>query len=158
MPFPATACFVQAALGVKDIPAFDIAAACSGFIYGMSVASKFIETGAYRKVLLIGAETLTRFSDYTDRGSCILFGDAAGAVVLEPTEDLRRGVQYTGLYSDGSGGNLINIPGGGSLHGTSHQTVDARMHYVKMRGREVYKFAVEKMQGLLAEMHGRNAT
>ncbi len=151
MPFPATACFVQAALGVKDIPAFDIAAACSGFIYGMSVASKFIETGAYRKVLLIGAETLTRFSDYTDRGSCILFGDAAGAVVLEPTEDLRRGVQYTGLYSDGSGGNLINIPGGGSLHGTSHQTVDARMHYVKMRGREVYKFAVEKMQGLLAE-------
>ena len=151
MPFPATACFVQAGLGIKNIPAFDIAAACSGFVYGLSVASKFIETGAYKKILLIGAETLNRFSDYTDRGSCILFGDAAGAVVLEPTTDPQRGVLYTGLYCDGSGWDLINIPGGGSRHGTSHETVDARMHYVKMRGREVYKFAVEKMQGLMGE-------
>ena len=151
MVFPATACFVQAALGLKDIPAFDIAAACSGFVYGLSVASKFIETGTYKKVLLIGAETLTRFSDYTDRGSCILFGDAAGAVVLEPTTDPSRGLEYTSLHCDGSGWDYINIPGGGSRYGVSHQTVDARLHYVKMRGREVYKFAVDKMQRLLGE-------
>jgi 3-oxoacyl-[acyl-carrier-protein] synthase-3 len=151
MMFPATACFVQAALGVKDIPAFDIAAACSGFVYGLSVASKFIETGTYKKILLIGAETLTRFSDYTDRGSCILFGDAAGAVILEPTDDPNRGVQYTGLYCDGAGWDFINVPGGGSRYHANHGTVDARLHYVKMRGREVYKFAVDKMQTLLGE-------
>lgn len=152
MIFPATACFVQAALGVKKhIPAFDIAAACSGFVYGLSIVSKFIETGTYKKVLLIGSETLTKFSDYTDRGSCILFGDAAGAVVMEPTTDPNRGVQYTTLYCDGSGWDFITVPGGGSRNGSTHDTVDQRMHYVKMRGREVYKFAVEKMQSLLGE-------
>jgi 3-oxoacyl-[acyl-carrier-protein] synthase-3 len=151
MVFPATACFVQAALGVKNIPAFDIAAACSGFVYGLSVVSKFIETGTYKKILLIGAETLTRFSDFTDRGSCILFGDAAGAVVIEPTTDPSRGVDYTTLYCDGTGWDFINVPGGGSRYGTSHSTVDERLHYVKMRGRDVYKFAVDKMQTLLGE-------
>lgn len=150
MIFPATACFVQAALGTKDIPAFDISAACSGFIYAFSVASKFIETGTYKKVLVIGAESLSRFSDYTDRGSCILFGDAAGAAVLEAADD-GRGLQYSVLHADGNGWDFIHVPGGGSRTIASHESVDARQHYIKMKGRDVYKFAVDKMQWLLQD-------
>jgi 3-oxoacyl-[acyl-carrier-protein] synthase III len=151
MVFPATACFVQAALGAVGIPAFDVSAACSGFVYALAVASKFVESGAYKKVLVIGAETLTRFSDYTDRGSCILFGDGAGAAILEPTEDPNRGVQYTVLHADGNGWDFIHIPAGGSRKFTSQATLDAREHYIKLRGRDVYKFAVEKMQWLLGD-------
>jgi 3-oxoacyl-[acyl-carrier-protein] synthase-3 len=151
MVFPATACFIQDALGVKDIPAFDINAACSGFVYGLTVASKFIETGTYKKVLLVGADTLTRFSDYTDRGSCVLFGDGAGAVVLEPTDEPGKGILYNVLHADGSGWEFIYVPAGGSRTPPSHQTIDNRDHYVKMRGRDVYKFAVEKMQWLMED-------
>jgi 3-oxoacyl-[acyl-carrier-protein] synthase-3 len=151
MPFPATACFVQNALGAKDIPAFDINAACSGFIYALTVASQFIQTGAYKKILVVGADTLTRITDYSDRGSCILFGDGAGAVVLEPTDQPGRGILYNVLHADGSGWDYIHVPAGGSRTPASHQTVDARGHYVKMRGRDVYKFAVEKMQWLLED-------
>jgi len=151
MPFPATACFVQDALGAKDIPAFDINAACSGFIYALTVASQFIQTGAYKKILVVGADTLTRITDYSDRGSCILFGDGAGAVVLEPTDQPGKGILYNVLHADGSGWDYIHVPAGGSRTPASHQTVDARGHYVKMRGRDVYKFAVEKMQWLLED-------
>jgi 3-oxoacyl-[acyl-carrier-protein] synthase-3 len=151
MPFPATACFVQDALGAKDIPAFDINAACSGFIYALTVASQFIQTGAYKRILEVGADTLTRITDYSDRGSCILFGDGAGAVVLEPTDQPGRGILYSVLHADGSGWDYIHVPAGGSRTPASHQTVDARGHYVKMRGRDVYKFAVEKMQWLLED-------
>lgn len=151
MPFPATACFVQEALGAKDVPGFDISAACSGFIYGLSIGSQFIETGKYKRILVIGVDALSRVCDYTDRGSCILFGDAAGAVILEASEDQAKGIEYTVLHADGGGWDYIHVPAGGSLNPTSEQTVKDGLHYVKMRGRDVYKFAVEKMQWLLGD-------
>jgi len=151
MIFPATACFVQANLGVTGIPAFDISAACSGFVYALTVGAKFIESGMYRRVMVIGAETLSRFSDYTDRGSCILFGDGAGAAVLEATEDLSKGVQYSCLFADGAGWDFIHVPAGGSRQIASAETVAQRLHYIKMKGRDVYKFAVDKMQWLLED-------
>ena len=150
MPFPATACFVQQGLGITDIPAFDISAACSGFLYALSVGSQFIQTGTYRKVLVIGVDALSRYCDYTDRGSCILFGDGAGAVVLEPAFD-GAGVLYSVLRAEGAGWDFINVPGGGTRHPTSAQTLTDRLHFVKMKGRDVYKFAVEKMQWLLGD-------
>jgi len=151
MIFPATACFVQCDLGATDVPAFDISAACSGFVYGVSIASKYIERGMYRRILVIGAETLTRFTDYADRGSCVIFGDGAGAVVLEATDDPDRGVFYSVLGADGTGWDFIHVPAGGSCRPATHETVDRRDHFIKMRGRDVYKFAVEKMQWLLGD-------
>ena len=151
MTCPATACFIQDGLAATDVPAFDLAAACSGFVYGMSIASKFIETGMYRRIMVIGAECLSRFADYEDRSSCVIFGDGAGAVILEPTDDPDRGVQYSVLGADGSGWDFIYTPAGGSRTPASHETVDARGHYLKMRGRDVYKFAVDKMQWLLGD-------
>jgi 3-oxoacyl-[acyl-carrier-protein] synthase-3 len=151
MTCPATACFVQKSLGIKDIPAFDLGAACSGFLYGIAVAGSFIETGAYKRILLIGADALSRFADYTDRSSCVIFGDGAGAVVLEPTEDPNKGVLYNVMAADGSGWDFIHVPAGGSRTPASHKTVDERGHFIKMRGREVYKFAIEKMQWLLGD-------
>ena len=151
MPLPATACFVQQAIGAADVPAFDLSAACSGFIYALSVGGNFIETGTYRRVLVIGADVLSRFTDYEDRASCILFGDAAGAVVLEPTDEPRKGVIYSVLHADGTGWDYIHVPAGGTKTPASSETVANRQHYIKMRGRDVYKFAVEKMQWLLGD-------
>jgi 3-oxoacyl-[acyl-carrier-protein] synthase-3 len=151
MIFPATACFIQQAIGATGVAAFDLSAACSGFVYGLSVASQFIETGRYRRVLVVGAESLSRFTDYTDRGSAILFGDGAGAAVLEPSNDPKRGLQYFVMHADGAGWDFIHVPGGGSRTPATHATVDARDHFIKLRGRDVYKFAVEKMQWLLED-------
>jgi len=151
MTMPSTACCIQNDLGAKDVPAFDIGAACSGFIYALSVASKFIETGTYKRVLVIATETLSKFADYTDRGICVLFGDGAGAVVLEGTDDADRGLLYSVLHADGNGWDFIHVPAGGSRHPASLETVSNREHYIKMRGRDVYKFAVEKMQWLLGD-------
>jgi len=148
---PATACFIQEALGATDVAAFDLAGACSGFLYGVSIASKFIETRTYKRILVIGAETLSRFTDYTDRSSCVIFGDGAGAVVLEPTADPGRGVQYTVMHADGTGWDFIRTPAGGSRKPATAETVANREHFLKMRGRDVYKFAVEKMQWLLGD-------
>jgi 3-oxoacyl-[acyl-carrier-protein] synthase-3 len=148
---PATACLIQAEIGAPDVPAFDLSAACSGFIYGLSAASKFIETRTYRRVLVIGADTLSRFTDYTDRGSCVIFGDGAGAVVLEASDDPNRGLIYSVLHTDGTGWNYIHVPAGGSRHPATAQTVEDGDHFIKMRGRDVYKFAVEKMQWLLGD-------
>ncbi len=151
MAFPATAVFVQDALGARGIPAFDLSAACSGFVYSLATASQFIASGMYRRVLVIGADTLSRVCDYEDRTSCILFGDGAGAVVLEASDDPDRGVLYNVLHADGAGWDYIHVPGGGSRLPPTEQTVRDRQHYVKMRGRDVYKFAVEKMQWLLGD-------
>lgn len=151
MIFPATACFIQAGLGLTETPAFDIGAACSGFLYGLSVAHSFIRSGAYKNILLVGAESLTRFTDYQDRGSCILFGDGAGAVVLRASEDPNKGLQYFKLGADGSGWDFIHVPGGGSRTPATVQSVEARQHYIKMRGRDVYKFAVQKMHYLMSD-------
>jgi 3-oxoacyl-[acyl-carrier-protein] synthase III len=151
MVFPSTACFIQADLGATDVPAFDISAACSGFLYALTIGSQFIQSGMYKRILVLGAEALTRFTDYTDRGSCILFGDGAGAAVLEAVDDGKSGILYNVLHADGTGLDFIHVPAGGSRTPASHATVDARMHYIKLRGREVYKFAVEKMKWLLED-------
>jgi len=148
---PASACYIQRDLGAARAAAFDLAAACSGFVYCLAIATRFIEAGQYRNCLVIGSETLTRYTDYEDRGSCILFGDGAGAVVLQPTEQADKGVQYTVMHADGTGWDFIYIPAGGSGMPASAETVAGRQHYLKMRGRDVYKFAVEKMRWLMGD-------
>jgi 3-oxoacyl-[acyl-carrier-protein] synthase-3 len=151
MIFPATACLIQHGLGLSEIPAFDISAACSGFIYALTVADGMIASGRYRNVLVVASDALTRFTDYSDRGSCILFGDGAGAVVLQPTDDPQRGLKYSHIGARGSGWDFIHVPAGGSRIVASAQTVAAKQHYIQMRGREVYKFAVQQMVDLMAE-------
>jgi 3-oxoacyl-[acyl-carrier-protein] synthase-3 len=142
--FPATACLLQDQLGAAHAAAFDLSAGCSGFIYGVAMASDAIRAGSYQYALVIGAETLTRIMDWTDRATCVLFGDGAGAVVLGASE-VPGGVMSHTLGSDGSGGDYLIMPGGGSRHPASHETVDQRMHCIKMNGREVFKFAARTM-------------
>ncbi|MEI8195221.1 MAG: beta-ketoacyl-ACP synthase III [Phycisphaerae bacterium] len=143
---PSTSCWVQAGLGVqKHIGCFDLNAACSGFVYALATAAQFIQNGSYKNVLVIGAEALSRVIDYTDRNTCILFGDGAGAVVLSACDDPKRGLQAFNLGANGAGASLITIPGGGSKHPASAATIAAKMHYLQMNGREVYKFAVTQM-------------
>jgi len=143
MPFPATACILQKKLGINAV-AFDISAACSGFMYGLTIAKSFIESGAYKTVLLVGGEVLTRITDWTDRNTCVLFGDGAGAMVLQASET-EKDVLSVHLGSDGTYTNLLNIPAGGTATPTTHETVDKKQHYIKMSGKEVFKIAVVKM-------------
>ena len=150
MVFPSTACFVAASLGLSATPAFDMAAACSGFIYALNTGANFIKAGQYKTVMVIGAETLSRIIDYTDRGSCILFGDGAGAVILERSNDPKKGVVYAGLHADGNGADAMKcMPG--SLHPIDAALIGARDQYIKLRGREVYKFAVTKFAELIED-------
>jgi 3-oxoacyl-[acyl-carrier-protein] synthase-3 len=142
--FPATACLVQDALGADRAGAFDLSAACSGFIYGLSLAAQSIQTGAIDKALVIGAETLSRFVDWKDRGTCILFGDGAGAVVLTGRNE-RGGVLSCTMRADGSGGELLLVPAGGSRHPASLETLAKNQHTIKMQGREVFRFATRVM-------------
>ncbi|MBI5805177.1 ketoacyl-ACP synthase III [candidate division TA06 bacterium] len=144
MMFPSTACLVQAALGAKNAAAFDISAGCTGFIYGLELARSLIVADPRRKVLVIGAEELTKITDWTDRGTCVLFGDGAGAAVLGEVED-ERGILSTYLGADGNLGDLIFQPGGGSLNPATHKTVDEKMHFVKMAGNKVFPHAVRNM-------------
>ena len=141
MFFPSTACLVQDRLGARNAAAFDVSAACSGFIYALASASGMIATGLYRNALVIGAECLSRVTDYSDRNTCILFGDGAGAAVLGPVPE-GRGFRSFVLGADGSGGELLNIPAGGSRTPPTADTVARHMHFMKMNGREVFKFAV----------------
>ena len=150
MTFPSTACFIAKELGLSDAPAFDLQAACSGFIYAMDTASQFVISGRYKHVLAIGAETLSRITDYTDRGSCILFGDGAGAVVLSRTEDPERGLIYSSLHADGNGWNMLYCPPG-SRHPISQKMIDSRGQYMKLNGRDVYKFAVNRFAELIQD-------
>jgi 3-oxoacyl-[acyl-carrier-protein] synthase III len=150
MVFPSTACFVGAALGLSGTPAFDLSAACSGFIYALVTGASFVKTGQFRNVLVIGAETLSRITDYTDRSSCILFGDGAGAVVLRQSSDPRVGLLYSSLHADGAGADAMKcIPG--SRFPISQQLVAERHQFMKIKGREVYKFAVMKFEELIHE-------
>jgi 3-oxoacyl-[acyl-carrier-protein] synthase III len=144
MFFPSTACLLQERLGAKKAAAFDLSAACSGFIYGLANATGFIKMGMYRKVLVVGAECLSRITDYTDRNTCILFGDGAGAVVLGEVPE-GRGFKSFQLGADGSGGELLRMQGGGSRFPSSEQTVAERRHFLEMNGRDVFKFAVRVM-------------
>lgn len=144
-PFPATACLVQDNLKATNAAAFDLSAACSGFIYGLSMAEKFIRTGTAKKALVIGAEVLSRIVDWTDRNTCCLFGDGAGAVVLEATEE-DRGILSTHIHSDGSYWQLLHQPGAGSRNPAVQKTLDEKLVYLSMQGNEVFKLAVRAME------------
>ncbi len=142
--FPSTACFVQEKLGAVNAAAFDVAAACAGFIYGLDLADSLIACGKAETVLVIGGESLSRITDYTDRATCVLFGDGAGAVVMRPS-DGHRGVLGSFIKSDGRLHNLLYMPGMGTKHVPSYESVDQRLHYIKMEGKEVFKYAVTAM-------------
>jgi len=147
MPMPSTATLIQGRLGARNASAFDINAACSGFIFGLGVADSFIRSGMSRRLLLVGVEVNSRFIDWQDRTSCVLFGDGAGAVVMEATRS-KAGIISTHLHSDGRHWNLIYVPGGGSRHPASEATVRDRMHFIKMRGNETFKLAVRTLEEL----------
>jgi len=143
MFFPATACLVQAKLGARTVPAFDISVACSGFIYGLAIASQFIALGTYKHALVIAAEKLSAITDWSDRATCVLFGDGAGAAVLGPVED--GGILSISLGADGNKGELIKLPAGGSRIPATKESVDAKLHFIKMNGTELFKHAVKIM-------------
>jgi len=147
---PSMGCVLQEKLAAKKAAAFDIAAACSGFIYGMSIADAFIKSGAYKNILLVGAEVLSRFIDWEDRTTCILFGDGAGAVVIQRHAG-KRGILSTHLHSDGSLGDLLHVPAGGASHPASHDTIRKRMHFIRMKGNETFKVAVRSLEGVVQE-------
>jgi 3-oxoacyl-[acyl-carrier-protein] synthase-3 len=144
MFFPATACLVQDRIGAKGAWGFDISAACSGFVYALQTGVKFVESGAHKKVLVIGADVMSSIIDYTDRATSVIFGDGAGAVLIEPADDEDYFIDF--LHEvDGSGACSLKMPGGGSLHPSTHETVDKKMHYVHQDGQAVFKYAVRKM-------------
>ncbi|HEY8996737.1 MAG TPA: beta-ketoacyl-ACP synthase III [Edaphobacter sp.] len=145
MLFPATACLVQNKLGATGAWGFDLSAACSGFPYALQVGAKLVESGAHKKVLVIGADVMSSIIDYTDRTTCVIFGDGAGAVLIEPCEEGEVGLIDFWHEVDGSGGVSLNMPGGGSLHPATAETVAEKMHFVHQDGQAVYKFAVRKM-------------
>ena len=155
MPFPSTANFVQWKLGCRRVGSVDVWAACTGSIYSLAIGSQFIQTRKYHRVLCIGAETLSRITDFTDRATCVLLADAAGAVVLEASED-GRGVIDADLYSDAQHWELLYMPGGGSRYPASHETVDQRMHYAKMKGSELFKIAVRMFVDCASTLLGRH--
>lgn len=143
MVFPSTACIVQENIGAVNANAFDISAACSGFVYAATIAKQFIETGSMNNILVIGSETMTKISDFTDRNTCVLFGDGAGAAVMGPVKS--GGIIAADLGANGSGGKFLYVPAGGSRKPASKETIENRLHYIKMDGSEVFKFAVRIM-------------
>jgi 3-oxoacyl-[acyl-carrier-protein] synthase-3 len=145
MMFPSTACLVQDKIGAKGAWGFDVSAGCSGFVFALQAGVKLVESGAHKKVMVIGADANTRMTDYTDRTTCVLFGDGSGAVLIEPAEEGEIGFIDFAHEIDGSGGPALCLPGGGSLHPSSHETVEKKMHYIHQDGPAVYKFAVRKM-------------
>ncbi len=148
---PATACLLQAELGCRWVPAYDLAAACSGFVWAFTQGAQYIVSGLAKTVLVVGAECLTTITDRQDRGTCILFGDAAAAVVLRSSQDGQRSILAGRMGADGRRGMLINVPAGGCKEPASHRTVDERLHFMHMQGREVYKFAVTQMEAVIRE-------
>ena len=156
MFFPATACLVQEKIGAKKAWGFDLSAACSGFLFAFQAGSALIESGSYKKVLVIGADKMSSITDYTDRNNCILFGDAGAAVLLEPTEDKTVGLLDSILRTDGSGKEALYMKGGGSLNPPSHETVDKKMHYIYQDGKAVFKVAVKGMADISYELMVKN--
>jgi 3-oxoacyl-[acyl-carrier-protein] synthase-3 len=145
MPFPSTACILQSKLGLGNITAFDIQAACSGFIYALNTGSNMLRSGAYKKALIIGAEKMSSILDFEDRTTCVLFGDAASAIILEASDASEVGVLGSITGSDGSEPSLLHQPAGGSTIPSSHESIDARQHFIKMNGKEIFKQAVRIM-------------
>jgi 3-oxoacyl-[acyl-carrier-protein] synthase-3 len=156
MMYPSTACLVQNKIGAKGAWGFDVSAGCSGFVFALQAGVKLIESGAQKKVLVIGADANTRMTDYTDRTTCVLFGDGGGAVLLEPAEEGEVGFIDYVHEIDGSGGVSLCMPGGGSLNPSTHETVDKKMHYIHQDGPAVYKFAVRKMAEVSTTVLERN--
>lgn len=155
MPMPSCAAFVQAKLGTKA-PAFDVSAACAGSLYGLSIAEKFIKTGAAKCAMVIGVELLSRILDWEDRNTCVLFGDAAGAMLVGPDDREGRGILSTHLKADGTLTDILKIPGGGSVNPVTHDMVEQRLQFVKMNGREVYKVAVRSLTEVVKEALAAN--
>jgi len=159
MMFPSTACLVQDRIGAKGAWGFDLVAACSGFVYGLTTGAHFIRSGTHKKVLIIGADTMSRIIDYTDRGTCVLFGDGAGAMLLEPCPENEGFIGFLNEI-DGSGGDYLKMPAGGSRLPASEETVRQRQHFVKQEGQQVFKYAVRKMYEVcnqLLQRHGMTA-
>jgi 3-oxoacyl-[acyl-carrier-protein] synthase-3 len=156
--FPSTACIVQNAIGAKSAWGFDLIAACSGFLYGLTTAAHFVAAGAHKKVLVIGSDTMSRIIDYTDRATCVLFGDGAGAMLVEPAgeNDGNNGfIDFLGEI-DGSGGDFLKMPAGGSRRPASHETVDQHLHFVHQDGAQVFKYASRKMFEVCRDLLERN--
>ena len=156
MMYPSTACLVQNKLGIKNTWGFDVSAGCSGFLYSLNVGTKFIESGQYKKVLVIGSDVNSSMTDFTDRAVCIIFGDGAGAALLEPAEEGEQGIIDHVAQIEGMGGQFLYMPGGGSLHPTSHETVDKKMHYIHQDGKNVFKYAVKKMSEMTERVLEKN--
>lgn len=147
MPFPSTSCYLQSLLGAKNAAAFDINAACSGFIYGLHIANSFIRTESHSRILLVGTEVLSKFVNWSDRTTCVLFGDGAGAAVIEGTRE-KRGIYSTHIASDGNLSELIVLPGGGSRYPSSTESILKKRHYMKMKGNETFKVAVRTLSDI----------
>jgi len=156
MFFPSTACLVQHKLGANGVWGFDLSAACSAFLYALQTGAQFISTGMHKKVMVIGSDVMSSIIDYTDRATCVIFGDGAGAVILEPAEEDGVGLIDYIHEVDGSGGNALYMPGGGSLNPSSRETVEKKMHYVHQDGQAVFKFAVRKQTELCEKLLKRN--
>jgi 3-oxoacyl-[acyl-carrier-protein] synthase-3 len=158
MMFPATACLVQDKIGATKVWGFDLQAGCSQFVYALQVGAQFVQTGAHKKVMVIGADVMSSIIDYTDRATCVLFGDGAGAVIVEPVTEDDGDVGLLDFMHevDGSGGCSLYMPGGGSLNPSSHETVDKKMHFVHQDGAAVFKFAVRKMSEACVDILKRN--
>ncbi|HYT06278.1 MAG TPA: beta-ketoacyl-ACP synthase III [Rugosimonospora sp.] len=156
MFFPATACLVQHRIGATRAWGFDLSGACSGFVYALTVGAQFVGAGTHKKALVIGSDVMSSILDYHDRNTCVLFGDGAGAVLLEPSESDAEGILDFDHDIDGSGGAYLFMPGGGSLHPASHETLDRKMHYVHQDGKQVFKYAVRRMAEISCELLERN--
>jgi 3-oxoacyl-[acyl-carrier-protein] synthase-3 len=156
MMYPSTACLVQHKLGIENTWGFDISAGCSGFLYALNTGVKFVESGQYNKVLVIGSDVNSSMTDYTDRAVCIIFGDGAGAVLLEPSEDDEIGVLDHVAQIEGMGGQFLCMPGGGSLNPATHETVDRKMHYIHQDGKNVFRYAVKKMAEMTERILEKN--
>jgi 3-oxoacyl-[acyl-carrier-protein] synthase III len=156
MFFPSTACLVQHKLGANGAWGFDLSAACSAFLYALQTGAQYVSTGMHKKVMVIGSDVMSSIIDYTDRATCVIFGDGAGAVILEPAEDDSVGLIDYVHEVDGSGGGALYMPGGGSLNPSSRETVEKKMHYVHQDGQAVFKFAVRKQTELCEKLLKRN--
>ncbi len=152
MMFPATACLVQHKLGAKSVWGFDLIAACCSFLYGLNTAADLVRAGTHNRIMVIGADTMSRIVDYTDRATCVLFGDGAGAMIVEATDDPEDGLRQYFHEVEGSGGDHLKMPAGGSLMPASHETVDQRLHFVKQEGQQVFRFAVKRLSEVATEV------
>ncbi len=156
MMFPATACLIQEKVGASNAWGFDLSGACSGFLYALATGAQFIQTGVYKKVLIVGTDVMSSIVNFEDRATCVLFGDGAGAVLLEPASDEKLGIVDFMLHSDGSGGKFLYMPAGGSLKPASHDTIENKEHFVHQDGRTVFKFAVKLMTETTVKILERN--